>query len=436
VSTTSGIIDVSAGPAEITTELPAVPDGLVPRPWWRRRARWVVAGLVIVFAGGGTGIWLATRSTSPVGIVTSTQIVTATIGTIKQTVNASGTIEPASQAALSFPVSGRVTAVNVVAGDRVVVGQVLATVDPSVLQAQLDAAQATLDSADAKLAADEANAASTTQLASDNASVASATSQLSSAKTARADASLVSTISGTVASVNLTVGQQLTGGSNANSSNSAPGANSTGSPAASSTGSSAQITVIGTDAYVVNATVDDTVIGELLKGDQATITPTGSTVVVYGTVGSIGVIASQSSSVATFPVTIDVTGNPGGLFPGATANVAIVVKQLNNVVEVPTGAISYAGGNPTVTAVIDGKDVVRAVTVGPSAAGQTQIVSGVSPGERVVEQIVRFVGGAPGGRGGTGLFGGGTGGLPGGGGGGGFPGGGFPGGGGFIGNGG
>ena len=35
--------------------------------------------------------------------------------------------------------------------------------------------------------------------------------------------------------------------------------------------------VIGTDSYIVNTTVDDTEIGQITEGDQADITPTGST---------------------------------------------------------------------------------------------------------------------------------------------------------------
>ena len=93
--------------------------------------------------------------------------------------------------------------------------------------------------------------------------------------------------------------------------------------------------VIGTDSYIVNTTVDDTEIGQIADGDQVDITPTGSTTPVYGTVGSISLIGSQSSDVTTFPVVIDVTGNPPGLYAGATADVSIIVKQLNDVTEVP-----------------------------------------------------------------------------------------------------
>jgi hypothetical protein len=102
------------------------------------------------------------------------------------------------------------------------------------------------------------------------------------------------------------------------------------------------------------------------------------------------------------------------------------VKQLNNVTEVPTAAISYnSSGQATVTQVVNGAHVVKAVTVGAAANGETQITSGVAAGDKVLEQVISFKGGTGGPSGG--LFGGSPGGRFGGTGGrfgGGFPGGG------------
>ena len=66
--------------------------------------------------------------------------------------------------------------------------------------------------------------------------------------------------------------------------------------------------VISTDSFIVNTTVDDTEIGQIQQGDQATITPTGA----YDarTSAPLPPLASspaESSDVATFPVVIDVT---------------------------------------------------------------------------------------------------------------------------------
>ena len=93
--------------------------------------------------------------------------------------------------------------------------------------------------------------------------------------------------------------------------------------------------------------------------------------------------------------------------PERTANVSIIVKQLNNVTEVPTGAISYGtNGQATVTKVVNGSHVVTNVTVGAAENGETQITSGVKAGDKVLEREITFK--APGGGAGS-LFGGGTG---------------------------
>jgi len=415
-------------PIDVTGELLLGDEGALPpeqRSRWRRHRAAIISVVVVVLAAaGGLAYWSTSGSSTPTGLVVTTSVVPVTIGTIQQTVTSSGTIEPASEANLNFAVTGTVTAVNVKAGQTVTSGQVLATVDTTALSEQVSAAEAQLASANARLAADQASAASTTQIDSDQAAVTSAESSLSNAQTALSDASLTSSISGTVASVNLTVGQQVTGsGSGAGAS--ATGSSATGSSATGSgTGStSAQIVVIGTNSYIVNTTVDDTEIGQITDGDQANIVPTGSSTTDYGTVASISLIGSQTSNVTTFPVVIDVTGNPAGLFAGSTAAVSIIVKQLNNVTEVPTAAISYnSSGQATVTQVVNGAHVVKSVTVGAAQSGETQITSGVTAGDKVVEQVISFRG-TPGGTGG-GLFGG-TGGRFGGTGGR-FGGGGFP----------
>jgi multidrug efflux pump subunit AcrA (membrane-fusion protein) len=407
---------------DLTAELPLDDESILAEPppsYWRRN-RWplVAVGVVVVAAAIALPLWLTSSSAAPVGFSVTTVTVPVTTGTIQQTVTSSGTIQPASQTTLNFAVSGTVTAVNVKAGQTVTAGQTLATVDTTALTDQVNAAQAQLTAANDRLASDEANNASTSQIDSDQSSITSAESSLSTAQTNLSDASLTSTISGTVASVNLTVGQQVSG-TGTGSGTGGNGSNGTGSTGSSS----GEIVVIGTNSYIVNTTVDDTQIGQIADGDQVVITPSsssrsgGTTATVYGTVGSTSLIGSQSSNVTTFPVVINVTGDPAGLYAGASADVSIIVKQLNNVTEVPTQAISYnTSGQAYVTEVVNGAHVVKDVTVGAAQNGETQIISGVAPGAKVLERQIKF--NAPGG-GTGGLFGGngGTRGFPGGGGG-------------------
>jgi macrolide-specific efflux system membrane fusion protein len=415
-----GSVAAPVHPIDVTGELPLVgEEEIFPVDPQRRKRKFVLIGVAVtVVLGAATGLSLRLTSGSPTtGLVVTTEVAKVTTGTIKETVATSGTLEPATQASLNFDVSGTVTAVNVKAGQEVTVGEVLATVGTAALQADVDSAQAQLESAQARLSSDESSSAATTQIDSDEASVTSAESSLTSAKTSLADGSLTSTISGTVAAVSLTIGEQVTGsGGGSSTSGSSVLASSSASNAVSTSSSSSttsQISVVGTDSYIVNTTVDDTEIGQITDGDQATITPTGATTVSYGTVASIGLIATESSGVATFPVVVDVTGDPSELYAGSTASVSIVVKQLNNVVEVPTAAISYStGGQATVTQVKGGKRISTAVSLGQAESGETQITSGLVPGDRLVERVVKFTGGTGAARtGGLGGLGGTSGGL-------------------------
>jgi membrane fusion protein, macrolide-specific efflux system len=112
-------------------------------------------------------------------------------------------------------------------------------------------------------------------------------------------------------------------------------------------------------------------------------------------VASVSLIASSSSTssdstVASFPVVIDVTGAPSGVYPGDSATTSIIVKEIANAIEVPTAAISYQTGQATVTKVVGGSHVSQAVTTGVSLNGETQITSGLGAGDTVVEQAAKL----------------------------------------------
>jgi len=417
-----------------------------------RRQRAVLAGgVVVVLVAAGVGIWLSEDSSA--SATPTSELVAAASSTLRQTVSSSGTIEPAQQANLNFATSGQVTSVSATVGEKVTAGKVLATVSAASLSADVAQAQATEASDAAKLSSDQADGVTGAQLTADQTAVTAAENQVTDAKQALAEANLTSPITGVVAAVDLSVGQEVSGagssgggssGGSGGSGSSAAVATGTGSAGASSTGStgssgsssssSAQVVVISTDSYVVNATVDDTEVGSVQAGDQAQIVPDGATTPVYGTVSSVGLIASTTSGVATYPVTISVTGNPGGLYPGASATVTLIVKQLNNATTVPTAALHYTSTGADVYEMVNGREVAVPVTVGMTSDGETQIVSGLSVGTKVVVQGLRAggTGATTGGtgrgtRGGFGGEGGGFGGAGGGfgGAGGGFGGGGF-----------
>ena len=141
--------------------------------------------------------------------------------------------------------------------------------------------------------------------------------------------------------------------------------------------------MVSTGSYVVNTTVDSTQVGQLKVGDQATVTVSGSTTPIYGTVGSIGLLASTSSGVASFPVVIDVTGSPSGVYGGSSATLSIITEELQDVIVVPTTAIHYSGDSTTVTLDADGQKVTRTVVIGATSGGDTQVTSGLAVGDKV-----------------------------------------------------
>ena len=382
-------------------------------PFKGRRSTIVGLAVALVVVVGGVGAW-AVKHSSPSDAATPT-LVSATTSTIRQSVSATGTIQPANRADLSFAVGGTVTSLPVAVGDQVKVGTTLATVDAAGLQTALTLAQANVSATQDQLTAQQNAGSSSVQVASTQAQLAAAQSKLTDAQTALAAATMTSPIAGTVAQVNIAAGDKVGGTSGASGTS-----GNSGASGASSSSSTAQIVVISTTSWVVQASVGSEDLPQLKKGLQAEITPTGSTAKVFGTVKSVGIVASSSSGgSASFPVTIAVTGSPKGLYAGGAADVSIIVKQVENVLTVPTSALHSESGKTVVHQMTNGAQVSTPVTVGTVYGLQTQILSGLKAGDKVVGTTFRTGGSNPTGgtrtRQGGGGAGGGTGGFGGGG---------------------
>jgi multidrug efflux pump subunit AcrA (membrane-fusion protein) len=147
----------------------------------RRRSVAAGAAVAVVVAGGGV-VWMRHGSSA----ATTYRTAAATLGTVTQSLSMTGNLQPLGESDLNFGSSGRVSAVNVQPGQAVTSGQVLATIDPTTLQAALTQAQATLASAQAKLSLDQAGPTAQ-NLSQSQASVRTAQSQLQSAQTALTD---------------------------------------------------------------------------------------------------------------------------------------------------------------------------------------------------------------------------------------------------------
>jgi multidrug efflux pump subunit AcrA (membrane-fusion protein) len=362
---------------------------------WRRSRLWVRAvGLLVLVGVVGSGVyWFGFRDeeASAASATSTTTAVAASLTTIEQSVTGSGTLTPTVQEDVSFAVSGTVTSVDVAAGDTVTAGQQLATVDTLNLNADLLSAKADLASVEAELsdAEDDADGSdsSDAQIAALEAKVEVAQASVDSATEDLAGATLTAPVSGLLTEVNIEVGDAISG-----SGSSSSGSGSTGATGGSSTGgsstttsSSAQFVIIGTDAWQISVSVDETDVALIEVGDQAEITVEDATDTIYGTVSEIGLLSSSSGSVASYPVVVDITGSPEGLHDGVSADVSIIYERRTDVLTIPSAAVTTTDGESTVTQEgSDGETITTVVTVGETSGTLVEITSGLSEGDEVL----------------------------------------------------
>lgn len=185
--------------------------------------------------------------------------------------------------------------------------------------------------------------------------------EVSVAEQAVDQATIVSPIGGTVVSVGLAVGDDAT--------------------AASSTQT---IVVVGEGGVEVTTSVSVTDLPDIEVGQQATVTPDGSSDELAGEIVRIGAAADTSSGSSTYSVTISLTGDTAELGNGSTASVEIVTDAAGEALAVPTSAVTLDGETATVQTVEDGKATTTKVEIGAVGASYTEITDGLDAGDEVV----------------------------------------------------
>jgi HlyD family secretion protein len=144
------------------------------------------------------------------------------------------------------------------------------------------------------------------------------------------------------------------------------------------------VTLVDPSDLHLDVSVDETDVARIALGMPVTVTfdaiPTKT---FSGKVTAISPNAEVVSGVATYIATIALQ-NAEGVRPGMTGDATIVYARHDNVLIVPSRVIRTDGGN-RVVGVLQGNTVVsREVTVGISDETNTEIVSGLQPGARVV----------------------------------------------------
>ena len=241
------------------------------------------------------------------------------------------------------------------------------------------------------------------QIASDQADIDTAQAQLTEAQQSLNETTLTSPITGTVVSVGINVGDTVSAGS-----------------------STEIITIIGTNSYEAEATLDSSQVPSVKVGQTTSVEVDGDNGSLAGTVAQVGPVQSSTSGYS-YPVVVALPASAGNLHAGSAANLTISTGKVSNVVAVPTSAVQTAGSVSYVTELDKGTLTRKVIKVGMVGAEYTQVLSGLSPGQSVV--LADYAEAVPSSNTETNTFGG-LGGL--GGGGGGFGGGGFGGGGGTF----
>jgi macrolide-specific efflux system membrane fusion protein len=349
--------------------------------------RWIAA-LAIVLVAAGCVYWFGFRSSVANAAdtpTTRTTTVTASLQTMEKSASATGTLTPAVQEDVNFAAAGHVLTVEVAVGDIVTEGQTRATIDTG--QLTVTKAQANYNLAQAQQRVDAATTANTgttttkAALALAQAQLVTAQQAMDTAAAAMSDATLTAPVTGQVTAVNLAPGDSVTAG--ASGPVSASGGGSGGS------GSTAQFTIIGTDAWIVNTSVAEADIANVTVNEQVTMTADAAGAKIFGTVQSVSAVATASQGSAAFPVVVAVTGTPAGLHDGVSVTASIVYERRTDVLAVPSAAVTTVGGVATVTKVDDaGKQTTQDVTIGEVNAGFTEITAGLAEGDTVAITVV------------------------------------------------
>lgn len=209
------------------------------------------------------------------------------------------------------------------------------------------------------------------------------------------NATVTSPVSGTVANLSITVGDNVSsggassggsGGSSGLSSGSGALSGQGSSSAAASSAGSPALYVGNFSSLAIKASVNEIDLPKIKIGQKATITLDAFTDKTYaGEVTRIDKIGVVSSGVVTYSVYVSFASPPDDIAPGMTSTANIQIDRRDNVLSVPSGAVKKSGDQSVVR--VKNKDgSVRELVVqtGLVSDSETEIASGLQDGQEVV----------------------------------------------------
>ncbi|MDZ4655015.1 MAG: efflux RND transporter periplasmic adaptor subunit [Coriobacteriia bacterium] len=384
----------------------------------RRYRRWIAIAVLVVVAGTAFVVMRGAGDDKPTVSYTTEAVST---GTISVTVSGTGNVEVGDTTEVWPDSAGTVASIAIKEGSAVSTGTVLFTLDASdakantakaytsylqakqgVLNAEASVlrAEAELDStterstlptptatADDIAIAEKAVDAAEAGLASAKASRSNAYTTYENAKAAEDDLAVISPSSGIVDSLNIEVGDTVAAsGGGSTSQTSAIGGTAT------SSSSSAPVVILTGKSLVVKLTVNEVDLPALEVGQRADVEFDAlPDLTATGKVYEIADEGLNTQGVVTFDVYITLDVIDEALRPAMSAAATIVTDVATNALLVPNAAVQSDGDGGYYVQVLDsatGTPRKITVDIGLMSATQTQILSGITEGDKVVTQTL------------------------------------------------
>jgi len=299
-----------------------------------KRYKWLITGIIIIAAVASWFLFFRHKE-DPVVIDTEKPV----YGFIANAITATGTIQPVDTVSVGTQVSGTIRVIYADFNTQVKKNQLIAELDKSLLQAQVNQYAANLAAAQDQLVFQQSNYSRQSQLYnvgaiskadyetalyqfnSAKANAAAIKAQLQSANQNLSYANIYSPIDGVVLNRNVNIGQTV---------------------AASFNTPTLFILAKDLTKMQVQASVDEADIGNVEKGQRVTFTVDAFPDDVFnGTVQEVRLQPTTSANVVTYTTIIDAPNNDMRLKPGMTANITIYTKEAKNALLVSAKALKF-----------------------------------------------------------------------------------------------
>ena len=149
------------------------------------------------------------------------------------------------------------------------------------------------------------------------------------------------------------------------------------------------VTVMDMSSYVVNVEIDEIDLARVEPGMAADVSFDAiPDVELPGKVESMGVAAMPRAGMVVIPIRVSIRGSHDMLKPGLTTNVRILSRSIPNVVRIPVRSWIDMDGQPSAIRIAGGAPELVPVELGLSDGNYTHVLSGLSPGDEIVEDAV------------------------------------------------